>query len=185
MIVIDHCLVTDELSDVCFVCDLEKCKGACCVEGDAGAPLTEEEISILEDAFIYVKPYMTEQGIREVEQNGVFDYDMVGNYATALVNGCECAFTNFTDGVAWCAIEKAWSEGKISFQKPISCHLYPIRLSSLRSGDAINYHKWNICKPALKKGKVLNVPLYKFLKEPLVRKYGEVWYQQLVDAIEA
>ena len=184
MKVVDHCLVTDDLSEVLFVCDLEKCKGACCVEGESGAPLTDEEISVLEDIVHYVKPYMTEQGIREIEQNGVFDYDVTGSYATPLVNGCECAFTNFTDGIAWCAIEKAWADGKISFQKPVSCHLYPIRLSSLRSGDAINYHKWNICKPALKKGKMLDIPLYKFLKEPLVRRYGNEWYEKFIAEFE-
>jgi hypothetical protein len=180
MIIIEKTLVSEELRDECFVCDLSKCKGECCVQGDAGAPLEEEEISIIEDYIEEILPFMEEKGREVVRKNGVFDYDADGSFVTPLVNDCECAFVYFEDGIAWCAIEKAWKEGKIDFQKPISCHLYPIRLSQLTSYEAVNYHKWEICKPAIKKGKKLDLRLYKFLEEPLKRKYGDDWYEKLL-----
>lgn len=185
MIIIDDTIVSDQLRDTCFVCDLSKCKGACCVEGDAGAPLEEEEISILEDVVDHIKPFMRREGIEEVERNGVFDFDAGGHYVTPLVNGRECAFVAFNDeGVAMCAIENAWKAGKTDFRKPVSCHLYPVRLSRYKDFEAINYHEWHICKPALEYGKKLNLPVYQFLKEALIRKYGERYYQQLAKQIE-
>lgn len=185
MIIIDDTIVSDQLRDTCFVCDLSKCKGACCVEGDAGAPLEEEEISILEDVVDHIKPFMRREGIEEVERNGVFDFDAGGHYVTPLVNGRECAFVAFNDeGVAMCAIENAWKSGKTDFRKPVSCHLYPVRLSRYKDFEAINYHEWHICKPALEYGKKLNLPVYQFLKEALIRKYGERYYQQLAKQIE-
>ena len=184
MIVIDDKTVSDDLVDVNFVCNLKKCKGACCVEGDAGAPLSEEEISLLEDSLDEVKPHMTKKGLTVVEEMGVFEYDMAGEFVTPLVNGRECAFANFTDGIAWCAIEKAFDEGKIKFQKPVSCHLYPIRITSYETYDAINYHEWPICRMALVHGRRLGVPLYKFLKYPLIRRYGEAWYLELTTVIQ-
>lgn len=185
MIIIDDTIVSDQLRDTCFVCDLSKCKGACCVEGDAGAPLEEEEISILEDVVDHIKPFMRREGIEEVERNGVFDFDAGGHYVTPLVNGRECAFVAFNDeGVAMCAIENAWKAGKTDFRKPVSCHLYPIRLSRYKEFEAINYHEWHICKPALEYGKKLNLPVYQFLKEALIRKYGEAYYNQLEKQVE-
>ncbi len=184
MIVIDDKTVSDDLKKVEFVCNLKKCKGACCVEGDAGAPLLEEEIGQLEDSLDAVKPYMTEKGLQVVEENGVFEYDLAGDFVTPLVNGRECAFASFTDGVAWCAIEKAWQDGKIKFRKPVSCHLYPVRITSYEKFDAINYHNWHICRPALVQGRRNGVPLYKFLKDALIRRYGETWYRELVKSIE-
>ena len=185
MIIIDDTIVSDQLRDTCFVCDLSKCKGACCVEGDAGAPLEEEEISILEDVVDHIKPFMRREGIEEVERNGVFDFDAGGHYVTPLVNGRECAFVAFNDeGVAMCAIENAWKAGKTDFRKPVSCHLYPVRLSRYKDFEAINYHEWHICKPALEYGKKLNLPVYQFLKEALIRKYGERYYEQLAKQIE-
>lgn len=185
MIIIDDTIVSDQLRDTCFVCDLSKCKGACCVEGDAGAPLEEEEISILEDVVDHIKPFMRREGIEEVERNGVFDFDAGGHYVTTLVNGRECAFVAFNDeGVAMCAIENAWKAGKTDFRKPVSCHLYPVRLSRYKDFEAINYHEWHICKPALEYGKKLNLPVYQFLKEALIRKYGERYYEQLAKQIE-
>lgn len=183
MIAIDETLISDDLGKVCFVCDLSACKGQCCVDGDAGAPLDEEEIGILEDCLDEIKPFMTAEGIAQVEENGVFDYDMFGHFVTPLVNGRECAFVYHENGIALCAIEKAYKEGKISFLKPISCHLYPVRLSKYNNFDAVNYHEWHICKPALINGKKLDVPLYVFLKDSLIRKYGEAWYNELVDSI--
>jgi hypothetical protein len=179
MIPIDNCIISDELLQVCFACDLKKCKGACCVEGDAGAPLEEDEISVLEDCLEKIKPYMIPEGVEVVESIGVFDYDMDGNYATPLINNRECAFICFDGDIAFCAIEKAWLDKKIKFQKPISCHLYPIRIQKYDGFEAVNYHRWSICDKALVNGKRNNIPVYKFLREPLIRKYGKKWYQQL------
>ncbi|MBN2638339.1 MAG: DUF3109 family protein [Bacteroidales bacterium] len=185
MIIIDDTLVSENLRKVHFICDLGKCHGDCCVEGDAGAPLEEDEISILEDVVEEVKPYMTPEGLAVVEKNGVFDYDIDGSYVTPLVNDRECAFVYFENGISFCAIEKAWSEGKIDFKKPISCHLYPVRLQELASDTtAVNYDQWDICKAALLKGKEEQVPVYQFLKEPLIRKFGEEWYKKLTVAFE-
>lgn len=184
MISIENTLISDDLRDIRFVCDLEKCKGACCVEGDAGAPLEEEEIAWLEDAIEDIKPYMVPDGIEVVEKDGVFDYDMFGHFVTPLVKDRECAFVYFEQGTALCAIEKAYQEGKISFAKPVSCHLYPARISGYKGFDAVNYHEWHICHEALIKGKHLDVPLYVFLKDALIRKYGSEWYEQLVKSIK-
>lgn len=185
MIIIDDVLVSDEIKEIHFTCDLRACKGDCCVDGDAGAPLTEEEISILEDEIDEVNPYMTELGIDVVDQGGVFEYDVDGEYVTPLVGDVECAFVYFENGISFCAIEKAYLEGKITFQKPISCHLYPIRLSYVGSSLAVNYHKWNICSTALISGKKTGLPLYKYLKQPLIRKFGEGWYNKLISEIES
>jgi hypothetical protein len=184
MIKVRNTLVSDDLAEVSFCCDLPRCLGACCVEGDAGAPLEEEEISLIEDELENIKPYMTERGKETVAKTGVFDYDAGGHFVTPLVNDAECAFTNFTDGVAWCAIERAFQEGKTELPKPISCHLYPVRILKKDDLTAVNYHKWNICKPALKKGRKENLPLYIFLKDALVRYFGESWYQELKSKIE-
>jgi hypothetical protein len=179
MIVVENIFLSDDLKEVRFCCDLDKCKGACCIEGDAGAPLEEEEISNLEDYIEDIKPYMVLEGIATIDQTGVFDYDAHGNFVTSLVHGKECAFVYWEEGIARCAIEKAFQEKAIPFPKPISCHLYPIRLSKIKNGEAVNYHKWSICRKALENGKRLNLPLYQFLKEALIRKYGRTWYNKL------
>jgi len=179
MIYLGNTLISDDLKEVFFSCDLTKCKGACCVEGDAGAPLEEEEISLLEDHFDEIKPYMVKEGIREVEQSGVFDYDAEGKFVTPLVNGKECVFVYFDDGIARCAVEKAYQEEKIPFAKPISCHLYPIRIKTTPFNDLLNYHKWPICHKALVKGYNEKTPLYQFLEGALIRKYGRAWYNKL------
>lgn len=180
MIIIDKTIVSDDVREVLFCCDPEKCKGACCIEGDAGAPLEEEEISLLEDDLHLIKPFMTEAGREVVKANGVFDYDQHGQFVTPLVNDRECAFANFRDGIAYCAIEKAFEEGRIEFRKPLSCHLYPVRISKLIGHEAVNYHKWVICKTALARGKELGLPLSRFLKDALIRKYGQEWYDKLI-----
>ena len=184
MIVIDNTIISEDIKDVYFSCDLKKCNGDCCVEGDAGAPLEEEEISILEDYIDEIKPFMNEAGRKTVEKTGVFEYDMDAQMVTPLVNDRECAYTVFENGIAMCAIEKAWLAGKIDFRKPISCHLYPVRITKLKNHIAVNYHNWDICKTALIKGKKENAPLYKYLKTPLTRMFGENWYKKLVIAIE-
>ncbi len=185
MIIVENTIISDDLKKTFFACDLAKCKGACCVEGDAGAPLEEEEISLLEDSLDYIIPYMRQEGIDEVKKNGVFDFDATGQYVTPLVNGKECAFVIFNEeGIALCAIEKAWKEGKTDFRKPVSCHLYPIRLSKYKDFEAVNYHQWHICEPARINGKELQLPVHAFLKEAIIRKYGENYYTQLKAELE-
>jgi hypothetical protein len=180
MISLDNTLISDDIKDVLFCCDLSKCKGACCIEGDAGAPLTAKEISDLEDHIDEIKPYMTPGGVEEIERNGVFDYDAAGNLVTPLVTGKECAFIRFEEDIARCAIEKAFSEKKIPFAKPLSCNLYPVRITKTRLGEAVNYHKWHICSKARENGRKLKLPLYVFLEDALIRKYGRPWYNKLV-----
>jgi hypothetical protein len=185
MIVVGNVVLSDDIADQFFVCDLEKCKGACCVEGDLGAPLEEEEMPVMHEIYAMVKPYMSEAGIAEVERQGVYIKDEEGDFSTPTIGGRECAYAIYDDrGILKCAIEQAYLDGKISFRKPISCHLYPIRISKHDHVEAVNYSRWGICNPACKKGKALGVPLYEFLKVPLVRKYGEAWYAELVQEIK-
>lgn len=174
-------VVSTEIFRRKFVCDLNACKGACCVEGDAGAPLKTEEVSIIEDALETIKPYMRPEGIEAVEKQGVFYMDQDNEPVTTLVNGAECAFVTFDDhGIAKCTIEQAYLDGKISFKKPISCHLYPIRVKKYNDFEALAYDEWPICKPACDCGEKLDVPVYKFLKEPLVRAFGEEFFDELL-----
>lgn len=181
MIILDNTIVSEDFRTACFACDLSKCKGACCIEGDAGAPLDEEEISILEDNIDAIYPYMTPEGIEEVRRNGVFDFDVQGNYVTPLINGADCAYVyKNEEGIALCAIEKAYNEGKLDFRKPVSCHLYPIRINKYKSFDALNYHEWHICRPAIENGKNLKIKAIEFVKEALIRKYGSDYYNRLI-----
>ncbi len=184
MIVIDNVIVSDEIVTEKFVCNLAACHGSCCVEGDEGAPLDENEIGVIEDDLDEIMPFMTEAGKEVVRKNGVFDYGIAGEYVTPLVNDKECAFVYFENNIAFCAIERAFNEGKIEFQKPVSCHLYPIRITKYPDYDAVNYHRWPICKPAIQNGKALGVPIYKFLEVPLKRKYGRAWYEKLCKEAE-
>lgn len=178
MISIDKALISSQIGEVCFCCDLHACKGFCCVDGDAGAPITEEEISILEDSIDAIKPFMNAEGIAVIAKNGVFEYDQEGNFVTPLVNHRECAFVVYEGEMAVCAIEKAWNANAQPFRKPVSCHLYPIRITNYDDFDAINYHEWHICRAALVKGKELKLPLYIFAKDALIRKYGTEWYTE-------
>ncbi len=185
MILIDNTIVSEDIADKFFVCDLSKCKGACCVEGDLGAPLEVEELTIITQEFENFKSYMTPQGLKAVDEQGLFINDWEGDYSTPTIADKECAYALYDEkGVLKCAIEQAYLDGKTSFQKPISCHLYPIRITKTEHYDAINYDKWHICNDACSHGKSLGVPLYKFLKAPLTRKYGEAWYQELQKEIE-
>lgn len=181
MIAIDNTLISEDILEKKFVCDLNACKGACCVAGESGAPLDKDELETLENIYPKVKPYMVPKGIKAVEKKGTYVKDSDGDYTTTLVApGAECAFVYFDEtNTAKCAIEKAWLEKKIDWQKPISCHLYPIRLGKRKEYDTINYSKWSVCKPACECGDKLDVPIYKFLKAPLIRKYGKEWYKQL------
>lgn len=180
LVEIDGKIVSTQIFDRKFVCDLNACKGACCVEGDAGAPLTFEEVSIMEDALEVIKPFMRKEGIEAVEETGVFYMDQENVPVTTLVDGKECAFVYFDDqGITKCSIEKAHKEGKLDFKKPISCHLYPIRTKTFDDFEALNYSEWHICSPACACGEKLDVPVFRFLKEPLIRKYGEAFYAEL------
>jgi Protein of unknown function (DUF3109) len=178
MIIIGDTLVSEEILEEKFVCDLNACKGACCIEGSSGAPLNADELQELEDVYEDVKPYMRAEGIRAIEELGLYQVDEDNDLVTTLVEGNkECAFVIFDDsGIAKCALEKAYNEGKTQWKKPISCHLYPIRLQKLTAYTGVNYHRWQVCKPACECGSKLNVPVYRFLKEPLVRKFGIEWY---------
>ena len=167
------------------MCNLEKCKGACCVEGELGAPLEEEELVILEEISAKIEPYLTPEGKREIEKQGAWIEDYEGDYSTPTINDRECVYAFYDDeNVLKCGIEQAYLDGKIDYKKPISCHLYPIRLKEYNDFIAVNYSEWSICSPACTYGKELGVPVYKFLREPLIRRFGEHWYQELIKEIE-
>jgi hypothetical protein len=185
MIPIQDTLVSDDVLEVQFVCNLSACHGNCCVEGDEGAPLEEDEIGIIEDYMDQIEPFMMPEGLEVVKKYGVFDYGMDGGYVTPLINDGACAFVYYEGETVLCAIEKAHREGLIDFPKPISCHLYPIRITTYDDYEAVNYHKWPICSSALKHGKTLGVAVYQMLKEPLIRKYGEAWYAALEQAAKS
>jgi len=186
--IFNNVIISDNLFEEKFCCDLTLCKGACCIEGDAGAPLNEMEIAVLEDVIDSVKPYMTEKGRRVVEKNGVFDFDIEGCFATPLVDEKDCAFLSMdADGIARCAIEKAYEAGALKgvsdddeFNKPISCYLYPIRVVTKENGFIeLKYHKWDVCYYARKKGKELKISVFEFLKNPLIRRFGKEWYEEV------
>lgn len=180
MIEIEDKLISLDVFEKRFVCDLKSCKGACCIEGDNGAPLEEDEIGIIEDNLPAISPYMRKEGIEAINKEGVFYMDQDNEPVTTLINNKECAFVFFDDNkTAKCAIEEAYNKGDIDFKKPISCHLFPIRISKLRKYIAVNYSYWNICNDACKLGKELNVKTYKFLKEPIIRKWGSDFYSEL------
>jgi hypothetical protein len=183
MIIIENTLVSDELFSEQFTCDLSACKGACCVEGSSGAPLEEAELQILEDIYDEVKPFLRKEGIEAIEKQGFFVVDQDGDYTTPLVNDRECAYVTFdNDGTAKCGIEQAHRQQKVHWAKPISCHLYPIRLKQLKDFDALNYHKWHICAPACDCGAKFKMPVFRFCKTALVRKYGTEYYDLLEEA---
>ena len=183
MILIDNTIVSDDLYHIKFACDCLQCNGQCCIEGDSGAPLEKEEIPLLEDNYEKYKPYMTGRGVKVIEKNGHAVVDDDGDYVTHLINGNECAYAFRENGIYKCAIEKAYFEGKVSFRKPVSCHLYPVRLKTLKNGEiAVNYQKWHICKSALTNGKSQRKRLHEFLKEPLISRFGEEWYNVLVES---
>ncbi|MEY1638866.1 DUF3109 family protein [Tenuifilum osseticum] len=182
MIEIDNKVVSSEILEQRFCCNLPRCLGKCCVHGDSGAPLTPNEALTLEQILDKVKPYMTPQGIATVQEQGVALTDSDGDLVTPLNDGKECAFTVFENGIATCAIEKAWNNGIVDFRKPISCHLYPIRVKEYSTFTAINYHQWDVCAPARELGEQIDLPVYRFLKDAIIRAYGKEFYGQLEDA---
>ena len=180
MLQIQDTLVSLDLAERFFLCDLDSCLGQCCIDGDAGAPITEEEDRKLREILPVVKPYLLPSALREIEANGVSYVDEEGDLVTQIVEGRNCVFTTYgPGGMCMCAIEKAYREGKTDFYKPISCHLYPVRLKEYDGFTAVNLHRWKICRCAEVLGRAKGVRAYKFLKAPLIRRFGEEWYKEL------
>ncbi len=179
MIQIEDKIVSKDLFDQHFICDLRKCEGNCCVFGDSGAPLEDDEVEILEKHLKDIKPFMRPEGLSAVNRLGSWVIDRDGDKVTPLVGDEECAYVVFEDDIAWCAIERAYKEGLVPFQKPVSCHLYPIRVNRLKNGVALNYHQWSICEPARILGKKEGVPVFRFLKEAITRVYGQAFYDEM------
>jgi len=182
MVVIGDVLVSDEVVSEKFVCNLNACKGACCWEGDFGAPITEAEKQILDDIYLSIKPFLSAEGQEVLENKGKYTYyKQVDEWGTPLLNNAACAYLTYSElGIAQCGIEKAYQAGATQFIKPISCHLYPIRVKNEIAGyEWLNYEKWNICSAACSLGKDLKIPVFQFVKSALIRKYGAAFYEEL------
>lgn len=181
MIAIDNVLISDQVIEEHFVCDLAKCKGGCCVDGDAGAPLENKELKELNEAYDEVQPYLTKEGLQQIQLEGKYIYDQEFGWVTPTISNGMCAYgTVDNKGIVKCGIEQAYNDGKISWKKPISCHLFPIRIKKTGKTDLVNYEpREDLCSPACKLGKKLKVPVYQFLKEPIIRKYGEDFFEAL------
>jgi hypothetical protein len=178
-------IVSEDILEKDFVCNLAACKGACCIDGDAGAPLEKEETEILEKIYPKVKPYLRKEGIKAIEEHGTFVTTNDGEMETPLIDGADCAYVIFDKNkTALCAIEEAYNQGNIDWKKPVSCHLYPVRVKDYSEFSAVNYHQWHICDDACKLGEELQVPIYKFVKQALIRKFGENWYSELEKVAE-
>ena len=180
MFVIQNTLVSLDVLEKEFCCDLERCQGCCCIEGDAGCPVTDEELKQIESIRPQLLPEMTKEAREVVEKQGLSYIDPSGDQVLSIVNDKDCVFAR-TDHNGWCycLIEKAYHAGKIDFKKPISCHLYPIRLNQVGDMVGVSYHRWDICHCARQLGSKLHIPLYKFLREPLIRRFGEDWFNEL------
>lgn len=184
MLEIGRTIVSLDILEEKFLCDLIKCKGACCVEGDSGAPVTGEEVKAIQKDFDKIEGYLPDKHRGEILRQGYAVIDLDGDLVTPLVDNRQCAYTYEDRGLLKCGIEKAFLDGKTNFRKPVSCHLFPIRITEYKRFDAINYQELDICKPGRECGKSAQLPLFVFLKEPLIRKYGEDWYEQLSYAAE-
>jgi hypothetical protein len=180
MLIVENAYLSDDLRDKFFVCNLQKCQGACCVEGDVGAPLEKAETKILEDIYPKIAPFLSEAGRQAIEAQGTWTTDSEDDFVTPTIGKRECAYAVYDEkNILKCGIEQAHLQGATDFPKPISCHLYPIRITQYEQYEALNYHRWDICSPACNLGESLGVPVYKFLKNALIRKYGEAWYAEL------
>ena len=180
MLQIKDTLVSLDLLERSFCCDMKSCKGECCIDGDAGAPVTEEEVEKIKSVLPVVSQYLLPSALSEIEANGVAYVDQEGDLVTSLVNSAQCVFTIFdSDGMCLCALEKAYREGLTDFRKPMSCYLYPVRVKQYPSFTAVNYHRWKICKCAEVLGRKLNLRAYEFLREPLIERFGKDWYDEL------
>lgn len=185
MILVEDTIISDDLAEKQFVCHLDKCKGECCVAGDLGAPLEDHEIIQLQQDYEVIKPYLSPQGRYEIQKQGVYVLDEEHENSTPLINNKECAYAVYDKHHHLkCGIEQAYLDGKTTFYKPISCHLYPIRVEKYDGYEALNYDEWDICADACKLGEKLGIPVYTFLKTPLIRKYGETWYAKLEEEIK-
>ena len=185
MIQIDDVVISFDVFREKFLCNLDACKGECCIEGDAGAPVELEEVEKLEEVLPVIWDELSPEARAVIDKQGVVYTDEEGDLVTSIVNQKDCVFTCYdSDGTCKCAIEKAYREGKLSFYKPVSCHLYPVRVTQYKDFRAVNYDRWKICKAAEILGQKEKLPLYKFLKEPLIRKFGEKWYESLVEVAE-
>jgi len=185
MFIIDNTLISEDILEKHFICDLNKCKGACCVEGDYGAPLEQEEIEIIENNLEHIKPFMPKENVEDILKRGFYESDIDSDLVTTCQTNGECNFSFRDDkGILKCAIEAASNNDLLGYKKPISCHLYPIRVAKIGGYYALNYHKWEICKPACELGKERKVAVYQFLKNPLVRRFGIDWYTELEQIAE-
>lgn len=184
MIQIQNTILSDDIFEEQFICNLCKCKGQCCVDGESGAPLTQKERDDIQEILPKIWNDLSRKAQELIEKQGISYVDYDGELVTSIINGEECIFTFFdADGVCKCAIDNAYREGRIDVQKPVSCHLYPIRLQEYEEFTAVNYHRWSVCKPAVKLGRKEGVALYQFLKEPLIRKFGQEWYDEVCEAV--
>lgn len=179
MIQIDDKLISFDIFEKHFCCDLPKCFGTCCVDGQSGAPLEQNEVELLKQEIHLIEPYLKPSGLEAIKKQGVFVKDIEGDIVTPLIDGEECAYSYEDKGITFCAIEKGWMEGKVKFRKPISCHLYPIRAKKYSTFTALNYDQWSICQPARELGENIGLPVFKFLKEAVERAYGTDFYKQL------
>lgn len=180
MFQIGKTIVSEDIIEKDFMCNLSACKGACCIDGDAGAPLEEDEAKILETIYPKIKPFLRKEGVEAIESQGAYITTEDNELETPLINGADCAYVIFDDkNVALCAIEEAYNQGEVNWKKPVSCHLYPVRVKDYSEFSAVNYHQWQICDDACSLGKELQIPIYKFVKEALIRKFGEDWYMEL------
>lgn len=179
MVQIQDTLVSLDVFKECFCCDLGQCHGACCIEGDAGAPVDEDEIADLEEAAELLETELTEEAREVINDEGVVTIDRDGEFVTSVVNDRDCVFAVQSDGCTLCAIDRAHREGRTQVQKPLSCALYPIRLSDVGGLTALNFHRWDVCKSACQLGQKLQLPVYQFLKEPLIRAFGQSWWDEL------
>jgi hypothetical protein len=186
MLEIQNTLVTLDLIEEFFCCDLEKCKGECCIEGDAGAPVTEAEVEKIKESLSAIEADMLPRAIEEVKANGVAYVDEEGDLVTTILDGRNCAFTCYAPGgICLCALEKAWREGRTAWKKPASCSLYPLRITEYPTFTAVNYHRWNICRDAVALGRKKGIRLYQFLEGPLTERFGAEWYAELCEAATA
>ena len=187
MVQVDNVILSMDCFTECFCCDLAACRGACCIEGEAGAPVTPEEVMHLEDVLDTVRPDLSPEARAVIDRQGVAYTDNDGDLVTSIVGGKDCVFTcRDAAGCCLCATERAWRDGRTAWSKPISCALYPIRELHLTDGlIGLNYHRWDICAPAVRKGRKLGLPLYRFLREPLTRRFGAAWYARLEETAEA
>ncbi len=183
MIQIQNTLISDDIFEEQFICDLCKCKGQCCVEGESGAPITQEEFAQINEILPEIRKDLSTKALEVIDRQGIAYTDTDGELVTSIIDGKECVFASFdADGVCKCTIDSAFREGRMNVQKPISCHLYPIRLHEYADFTAVNYHRWSVCRPAQKLGRKEGLPLFRFLREPLIRKFGEAWYQEICEA---